>query len=349
MPSMLLRLRAPALAAALSLCGLACPPDPGHVIGDDDSSPTPTPTPTPATPIPSPTPTATPTPTPAYDCAAIPPAPLSLRTLNGPRGYHGLAFDHAGMIVGSDGSSLIRSDYAGNWTVFVPNLGSAEQMDYLPNGDLALTVSWSGDLHRVTPAGGRSLIAANLGAYGVLVGPDGMIYAAGGTEVNRIDPATGVRTLLGEFGGDDEAHSLDFSPDHRRLYIGTNNWAGIIGTLYVLHLDANLNPMGPPEVFATVGEGWHDGIAVDACGNLYVVDFWTFAMYRIDPNGAVSLYHNWGPGGTDYGHATVFGNGIGGWRIDAIYAPMPYNDNLVQEIVIGAPSRHWLGQVINAP
>ena len=43
---------------------------------------------------------------------------------------------------------------------------------------------------------------------------------------------------------------------------------------------------------------------------------------------------------TRYGHGTEWGNGVGGWREDAIYIPLPYNDAKVRELVIGVPEFH---------
>jgi hypothetical protein len=106
-----------------------------------------------------------------------------------------------------------------------------------------------------------------------------------------------------------------------------------------------------PQVFATaVGEGWHDGVAVDACGAMYVPEYWSSRMYRVTSDGSVNIFFDWGAiDDSAYGHGAVFGHGIGGWREDAIYAPMPYDGNKVQEVVVGVPSRSWGGTVVNTP
>jgi hypothetical protein len=115
-------------------------------------------------------------------------------------------------------------------------------------------------------------------------------------------------------------------------------------------LDANFNPLGEPYLFATgVGGGWHDGLGVDVCGNLYVNDFDKQALYRVSPDGlqVVELMKtNFWSG--IYGHGNTWGSGVGGWLEDAIYMPMPYNNNTVAEVKIGIPYRTWdKGQVIN--
>ena len=42
----------------------------------------------------------------------------------------------------------------------------------------------------ITPAGSQYNIAQNIYAYGVEIGPDGMIYTANNTDIHRIDPVT---------------------------------------------------------------------------------------------------------------------------------------------------------------
>ncbi len=288
------------------------------------------------------------------DCAALPDAPLSERTLDGPRAYHGLAFDDAGRIVGNAKEALVRSDYAGDVAIWVPGIGELEGMDYLPDGDLVASSGASGELWRITPEGGQSLVLADAHAYSVLTGPQGRIWAAGGlgvsdVDVVRIDPATGERQTITWVPPQGEPRSINLSPDLSRLYIGTE--AGYdTGRIYVAELDEELSAKGPAQLFAEgVGDGWLDGIAVDACGNLYVPDSWSLGLYRITPAGEVSLYVDWSDAEPDYGHGAVFGSGIGGWRADALYMPLSYGGDRVKELVIGVPSRSFEGTVINGP
>jgi hypothetical protein len=170
----------------------------------------------------------------------------------------------------------------------------------------------------------------------VTVGPDGLVYAATWTTIERYDPDTGQHvTVL-----DDPAVSpyvLEFSPDHRKMYVGTI-WAE--GSVWALDLDAGLLPVGPPVLFATIGDSekqLHDALGVDACGNVYVAEFYTNNLYRISPEGEIALFVDYTA--TDYGHGLEWGSGIGGWRSDALYVPQPYDDNRVTELVIGVPSR----------
>ena len=278
-----------------------------------------------------------------YDCLQAPTVSSGESIIPGARGYHGLDFDEFGDIVGSDGASLIKSTYSGGWSVFMPGTGSLEQIVYLPNGDLATASSFG--VNRITPAGGTSVIVPALSLYGLIVGPDDKLWGAGYPGIFKIDQDTGAANFL--FGlSSDQPHSLGFSPDGSTLYIGTIGSS----TVYSVGIDANFNPIGTPAPFATnVGGGWHDAVAVDACGFLYVPDFWEDRLFRITPSGTVSVFADWSSIAGGYGHGGVFGNGIGGWSDMDLYVPLPYNGNLVKEVEVGVPGPDWPGVVINAP
>ena len=100
------------------------------------------------------------------------------------------------------------------------------------------------------------------------------------------------------------------------------------------------NSVGSPMLFATIsGAGnWLDGIRVDACGNVFVPNFSTSALYRITPDGVVSTYYDW-PDITGYGHGLEWGNGVGGWDDRILYQPQPYNGCTVVALDIGVPYR----------
>ena len=283
---------------------------------------------------------------PFYDCASAPTTAGAEVIIPGAQGYHGLAIDASGLIVGSDGWSLIRSDYAGNWSVWMPNAGAAEQMTYLDNGDLIYASANTGGIHRITPEGGQSQVASGLSSYGVIIGPDGNIWTAGwnGT-IDRIDPVTGVVTNLATIYNN-SPHAIGFNLDYSKLYIATVG----DGRLYTLELDANLDPVGGPIPWVNVGGGWHDAIAVDICGYVYVPDYWSTTLWRIDPTtGVVSVFADWNANPSWYGHDAIWGTGTGGWMEDALYVPMPYGGNQVREIHVGVPSRYWAGTAVNLP
>jgi Putative metal-binding motif/SMP-30/Gluconolactonase/LRE-like region len=273
------------------------------------------------------------------DCDNVPTSPLSQTILNGPRGYHGLAIDEFGYIYGSDGSTLIKSDYAGKWSVFTPNMGACEQMTFMPDGDLAVVNSNNNIIQRINPKGVPSLIASTNWIYGLIWGPDDMLYTAGNSQVMRVDPLTGASELVVTVN---DAHTVAFNRDATTMYVGTVSGSN----LFAVEMDEDLVPTGPPTLIASFG-GYLDGIVVDACGYLFITDYSTSAMYRVSPEGDAETFADWQL--TGYGHGLIWGTGVGGWREDAVYVPLSYDGNKVKEVVVGIPHMNWGGTVLNGP
>jgi len=293
-------------------------------------------------------------PLPEYDCSTVPVTPVSTQILDGPTGYHDLAFTDDGRAIGASrqNNHLQVSDYAGSVSVLTPQIGLTEQMVWLPDGDLAVA-SYTEGIVRVAPSGGRVPIQASIFAYGLILGPDEMLYAADQSRVYRVDPATGATDVLLEPGaltrGSPRVIAFDLS--YERMFIGT--YGGSQGRIYVVDLDATYTPVGEPTVFVSgVGRGgYHDAITLDVCGYLYIPDYDTKTLWRVTPRGTIVQEYEKSPGlvNSDYPHGVTFGNGVGGWRDDAIYLPMPYNQNKVRELVVGVPPRDADVVAVNLP
>lgn len=285
---------------------------------------------------------------PAFDCAVAPTTPLAMQILPGLRGYHGLAIDQQGWMFGLDvASNLIRSTHEGNWTPVLGNV-FAEQIEFAASGHLMMNTLEG--LGGITPEAQRYTINANIFGYGLRVGPNEQLYVADGSSIERVDPATGVsEVLVANEEVEWVTHSFDFSPSYDRLYVGMIGPSG--GQVRVATLDENMNATSPLKPFADVAPdyAWLDGVAVDICGNLYVPNFNSSQLFKITQDGVASLYVDWSANTTQYGHGVIFGNGIGGFREDALYLPMPYNNHTVMEIIVGIPSRTFTGEVLNGP
>ena len=283
-----------------------------------------------------------------FDCDVLPEAPISSTIMDEVRAYHGIGFDDDGNLIGFDGSrSLMKAPYDGVSTLFIPGMSWVEQIDRLPDGDFAVAEPGADRLTRVTPDGATSAIATGVGwLYGVTVGPDGNVYIANG-DVHRVVVETGEVELLVDLGNRSSAHALDFNLDSTTMFIGTIG----AGQLLAVPLDDDLNPVGEAEAVAVFGS-WHDGVRVDECGDIWVADYSTSSLYRV--SGDDYEVHNFlRASGRDYGHGLMWGNGIGGWRTDALYLPLPYNGSTVKEVVIGARSgagvRTWKGKPVVTP
>ncbi len=277
-----------------------------------------------------------------YDCDALPAFNLGDRTLSDARGYHGVTFDDDGNLLGYDGGqSFAKSRYGGERSVFVPGL-APEGMDRLHDGDFVVSETAGARLVRVTPEGGSETLASGVGyVYGVIVGPDGMIYVTDGN-LSRVDPDTGEVTRLIDGTRRYNIHTMNFNLDSTQMYLGTIGR----GTVWVVDVDEALNPVGEPVIYAeNVGAGWHDAVGVDACGNLWVPDYSSSGLYRVGLDGTVTAMVD--ARSTLYGHGLEWGSGINGWRGDTLYMPQPYNGATVREVIIGVPTgelvRTWKG------
>jgi hypothetical protein len=270
---------------------------------------------------------------PPFDCSTVPDAPLSVEELVGPIAYHDVAFDPSGYLIGTDGNQLFRTGSSGSPTPWGTALPGVQGMDYLPNGSLIATSS-SG-LTRIAPDGTQTVIAPSIAgdAYGVTVGPDGMVYVADNANLFRVDPTSGeTETLLS--ASPLAPRGIEFSPDGSKMYLSSF----CTEKVYVADLDGNFDIVGEPAEFATIpGSCWEDGIGVDVCGNVYIPVYGLSQLFRITPEGVVSVYHQFDS--TTYGHGLEWGSGAGGWDDRILYLPQPYDGNSVVAVDIGVPYR----------
>lgn len=321
------------------------------LVGCPSATPTPTPSDTDTdTDVPTPTDPPTPTgdtgpppdtdpPIPVFDCTTVPSGPFGGRMINTARGYHGLAFSEDGLLVGADGNNLLKTQAPGQTQLFVPNIGGTQQMNYLPNGDLAISAGSA--IQTVQPNGTRTTLASGINAYGVEVGPDGMIYTANQTQVHRIDPngTSGAQVVIPS-GAVGSPKVVAFDLHGTQMFVGTNNGTG---SVHRFDIDANGDPVLPGQQIAQTGGSWHDGIGMDVCGRIYVAEYFTRSLYMIRPGVGSQLllaYGNLPIGNDAYGHGLEWGSGIGDWDDHFLYVPLPYNGNTVAEVELGYP---WVG------
>ena len=287
-----------------------------------------------------------------YDCSLMPEWPTSVNNITGPaRGYHDIAFTDDGFIVGQDtDDNMIRVNQYGDIELFVASgqLNILEQFDREANGDLLVAKPSNSSLSRITTAGAVSVLASGFATngyalYGVTVGPYGNAWVADTDNIYKVDVTTGQKWAM--IGNGFEPKVVNFNHDGSLMYFGTFTDGGKI---WEVPMDTTLmEATAPPVLFADNVGSWHDGIGVDACGNVYLADYTDNALYRITPTGRVQAISD--PGFDAYGHGLRWGNGVGGWRDDAIYQPQPYNSNKVVEVVVEVPFRTFPGTVIGTP
>jgi sugar lactone lactonase YvrE len=168
---------------------------------------------------------------------------------------------------------------------------------------------------------------------GVVVALDGMVYMGGGARrIDRVDPDTGVSETI--YSGGETIDGIGFSPDYRTLYFLHEK-----GTVYQMPI-AEDGTVGTATVLTTISSGTVgpggglDGLTVDECGNLYVVEM-SGNLWRVTPGGqkekAITIT------GSTMGpllNAVNFGSGAGGWKADALYL-ISMGKGEVYEVEIG--------------
>ena len=185
----------------------------------------------------------------------------------------------------------------------------------------------------------RINIAPSVNAYpnGLEIGNDDRLYVTeqDGSRLVRLEADGSNPTSLATL---DHPNGVTFSPDYKRLYIGS--FGG--GTIHYLDFDDDGNPQGSPILLRdNIGMLQLDGMGVDACGNIYVTSYVEGIIYRISPDGSkletlVDLPSEWIPN-------LDWGNGVGPWDKDKLYVIDASSDN-VYELDIKVPEKPRKGQ-----
>ncbi|MBN1653347.1 MAG: SMP-30/gluconolactonase/LRE family protein [Deltaproteobacteria bacterium] len=286
---------------------------------------------------------------PPADCKNLPPLPITdFKQLTNVLGSEDFTFDNQGYLVGVTlDNKLFRVSYSGTSEILLQNAGTpggsmggmsmtVRGMRFLPDGHLVFADRGSGNLVKMSMSdySKKTLMSGLVEPNGLSVDMKGFIYATEmGGRLFRVDPNTGASSVLFSM----EGVSLDgiaFAPDYKTLYF--NNEMGYISYIPVFDdgtsADYTLLTQIVPS-FASGGPPMLDGLTVDECGNVYVVQM-TGIIYRISPiDGTPQLVvtlsssdtseNNTGfrgpPGGGLTINAVNFGSGINGWKEDAIY------------------------------
>ena len=219
-------------------------------------------------------------------CPAAASLPLTARHVFGPPPSEDFTFDGDGYLLALDsGRSLVRVARESVPMLVAPNVvANGRGLRVLAAGDVVIADQDRSLLVRVDPAGNpRRLTTTIANPNGLALGPGGTLWATdfGVTgDVHRVDADSGEATALARPAKG--SNGLVFSPDYRLLYVGDHD-AGVIYRLPLLP-DGRL---GAAERWAE-GLGKPDGLAVDACGNVYVAS-WDRRVYQVNPAGEVRV------------------------------------------------------------
>jgi len=206
----------------------------------------------------------------------------------------------------------------------------------VPSGDIVYADVSSGTMFRVDVATGvKSAVLSGMEyANGLEVDLDGYVYAAeqNAGRVRRFDPYTGEFDIVAD--GLDNPNGVSFSPDYRTLYVGS--FGG--GTIHAVPFDEHGNPGEAQVLVQNLGNHLLDGMAVDACGNIYVCEFVEAKVWRISPDGQhrepivdFSDHTDWIPN-------MQWGSGIGGWETTHLYV-LDIAASKMFEVDLGVPDK----------
>ncbi|MEE9385727.1 MAG: hypothetical protein V3V08_20135 [Nannocystaceae bacterium] len=280
-----------------------------------------------------------------------------------------IAFDAEGHLVGSDEWDIYRSRYDGTRELYLA-IQQRAGLEYLTTGDLVVADELESSFTLVRADGSQATLLSGLRtAYGTAADLEGHIYVTDHNQIYRVNPETGetisvlpeayeVSDAFWEWLDQAENEEnvgeppdvgdavgprvITFDRDYASLLIGSafSDW------IYRLPLGQD-GRGGTPVKWGRIPVGasqmpangrFIDGVGVDVCGNVYVADYETSALYRIPPEGGEGvLLVQWND--ETYGHGIAWGSGIDGWDERAIYLPQPYNSAAVVEVQIGVPSK----------
>ena len=218
------------------------------------------------------------------DCEGLAPGPFDPEVVSTAfDGSEDLAIDNMLHLAAKAGNDVLLMDPGGDTMVLASVPGETLGLRFGLGGDLYAAQRQQGKLVRITPGGQVSDFATGLGGpNGVFPDLDGNIWVTdfSGDRVLRLDAdatvtevVTGAEATL--------ANGIVYDPD-RGLLFYTNYGSGRIASVTI-----DGDTFGAPTEVTTV-PGAPDGLAMDVCGHLYVVDNQGSDLYRVrlDPGGA---------------------------------------------------------------
>jgi serine/threonine-protein kinase len=239
----------------------------------------------------------------------IDPTSGDVQPIAGVREPYGVAFSGDGVLYVTAENTLRRVDPGGGTTTLATFGVDVGPLTVEPNGDVFVAVAdnrvyrLAGGGGPATPYagsgregsdgdGGPALSAALSAPHGLAVTPDGSLLIAdtGNDRVRRVEPGTGVITTVAD--GVRVPNGIALAPN-----------GGFFVAESRAHRVTRVDAAGRRDTVAGTGELGSSGdggaatrarlatpshLAVDAAGALYVVEFETGRIRRVDPSGTIS-------------------------------------------------------------
>lgn len=211
-------------------------------------------------------------------CSTLPAGPFTPERVGQPfSGSEDFTFDGQGHMVGKKGSSVVRVGTATAGETSLASLpGQTWGLRYHPNGNLIAAVPGSGKLVSIAPGGQvTDLLTGLRNPNGVWVDFGGNVwFTEFGGKVSKLAADGTVTVLVSGSAMAQGADGIAYDSAHKRLFY-TEYQKGKINRI-------NLDTDTPtPTTVATISGAALDGMALDACGNVYVVDNGASRLYRV--------------------------------------------------------------------
>ncbi len=181
-------------------------------------------------------------------------------------GSEDLAFDGKGNLAGKNGSQIVLLDSNGMTTMLAPLSGTTLGVRYMSDGNLLAARQQAGHIASITPGGDVATYAMVTSANGLFVDFDDNVWVArfGANEVIRIDKNKDVTSIV-KGAEANQANGIVRHPSLPVVYY-TEYSEGKIH-----RVDVSGDKFTPTLIDTILGAKL-DGMVMDACGHLYIVD-----------------------------------------------------------------------------
>ncbi len=219
-----------------------------------------------------------------FDCGAVPSGPFTPALFSAALdGSEDLAFDGKGNIAGKAGGNIVLLDGMGNTTTLAPLNSTTLGVRFMSDGTLLAARPQQSEIAAISPGGAvSSYVAVTGNPNGLFVDFDDNVWVTrfGANTVDRIDAGLNVTTIVSGSEAS-QANGVVLHPTLPILYYTEYSPARI-------HcVDVSGSTFTPVQI-AEINNAALDGMAMDSCGNLYVVDNQGDRLFRqrLDEAGA---------------------------------------------------------------
>jgi sugar lactone lactonase YvrE len=250
-------------------------------------------------------------------------------------------FDDQGFLLMQRSNDLQGVDRQGNSHPVAPNTGDPTGIRSTSTGLVVIAQPGQGAIELINPANGASatLLAGLSQPNGLEAGGDGMIYVTENVSngrVRMVDPTDGSFAIVAEVP---YPNGVVLSPDDQVLYF-TSSDSSFGGQTRIVSVarDADGRWDGSTLQLLYTHPEYVGSITMDACGNLYGLEYLGGRVFRMDTTTlVVEPIADFQTGGS--WSALHFSPGLEGWDLDTLYVT---SRSQLWMIPTGVPGSHVL-------